>query len=289
MLLAVLSDIHANLPALEATLADAQRHRPDAYVVAGDLNGGPHASETLDLLRSLPGWIIRGNGEGYLIRLWGGDAPAEWRTQRQYGFVRWCAASVRDEDRPFISALPEELRIALPECPAIRLAHGSPGRPAGGIYPSRGDHEARNALALIDEPILICGHTHKQWQVKLDGRLVVNPGAVCGPCDRTVGAQYALLTWRGGRWQAELKQVDYNTAEVRRAFRDSGLLDEGGAFARAVIAGIETGVDVARALLQHAGRFKETQGLGSGPFMPDDIWDAAAESFDWERYERGGQ
>lgn len=123
----------------------------------------------------------------------------------------------------------------------------------------------------------------------LDGRLVVNPGAVCGPCDGTIGAQYAMLKWRGGRWQAELKKVDYNVEDIRRAFRDSGLLHEGGAFARAVIVGIETGVDVARALLGHANRVKEARGFGGERFISDELWDEAVASFDWQRYERGAQ
>lgn len=289
MLLALLSDVHANFPALEAALAAAQQHRPDAYIVAGDLSGGPHPTETLDALRSLQGYIIRGNGESYLLRLWQGEAPVEWQTQRQFGFMRWSANHVEDAHRAYISALPDELRIELPPFAAIRVAHGSPGRPSGGIYPALGEGEALGALARMSEPVLVCGHTHEQWQMRVDCRLVVNPGAVCGPCDGVIGAQYALLRWRGGRWHAELKQVDYNIPEVRRAFKDSGLLEEGGAFARAVIAGIETGIDVARALLQHAYRLKKARGIASDRFMSDELWDEAAESFDWQRYERGGQ
>lgn len=289
MLLAVLSDIHANLPALEAVLEDARPHRPDAYVIAGDLHGGPHPSETLDILRSVPGWTIRGNGETYMIRLWQGDAPIEWQTQRQFAFMRWCANQVRSELRSFVAGLPAELTLTPHGLAPVRLVHGSPGQLTGCLYPSEGAHSIERALDQIDEPVLICGHTHEQWQVELGLRLVLNPGAVCGPCDGTVGAEYALLTWREGRWQAKLRQVDYNIAQVRRAFRESGLLDEGGAFARAVIGGIETGVDVARPLLQHAHQYKKARGFGDGPFMPDDIWDAAAASFDWQRYERGAK
>lgn len=289
MLLALLSDVHANLPALEAVLADARQHRPDAYLIAGDLSGGPQASETLEALRTLPARIIRGNGEGYLMRFWHGDAPVAWQTQRQFGFVRWCANRLGEDERSFICGLPEELRLVPSGCASVRVVHGSPGRPNEGIDPANSERAPAQALALVDEAALVCGHTHKQWQTRIDGRLAVNPGAVCGPCDGTIGAQYALLRWRGGEWRAELKKVNYNTGEVRRAFRESGLLEEGGWFARAVVLGIETGVDVARALLQHASRYKEAQGWGSERFMPDEVWDAAAERFDWQRYERGGQ
>ncbi len=225
MLLALLSDIHANLPALEAVLRDARRDRPDAFLVAGDLSGGPYPNETLDLLRSLPGWTIRGNGEGYLLRFWQGDAPLAWQVQRQFGFMRWCANHVAAEHRSFVMGLAEEVSIALPGLSAIRLVHGSPGRPSGGLHPEN-EGEIEQALALIREPVLVCGHTHAQWQVRLDGRLAVNAGAVCAPCDGTTAAQYVLLRWDGDRWQAQLRQVGYNIAAVRRAFHTSELLAE---------------------------------------------------------------
>ncbi len=285
MLLAVLSDVHANLPALEAVLADAARHRPDAYLVAGDLTGGPHTLEVMGCLRSLPGWLVRGNGDTYMVRLWQGDAPLEWRTHRQFAFMRWSADHLSDEDFAYLAGLPEEITVTPPGPGPLRIVHGSPGEPARGIYPLEDGEQVAHALAAIMEPVLICGHTHEQWQVERDGRLVLNPGAVCGPCDGTVGAEYALLEWQAGRWQAELRKVDYNIPSLRQAFRDSGLLDGGEPFGRAVIAGIETGVDVARAFLQHAYSLPEMR--GGGRFIPDDVWEAAAGSFEWERYERG--
>lgn len=289
MLLAVLSDIHANLPALEAVLTDARRHRPDAYLFAGDMVGGPGNTEAIDCLRSLPGWMIRGNGDTYMVRLWQGDAPPEWRTRKQFAFMRWYASKLRDADFPFLAGLPEEQTVAVDGLAPIRLAHGSPGHPSGGVYPQRDRREIARALARVDEAVLIVGHTHEQWQAEVGGKLVLNPGAVCGPCDGTVGAQYALLAWREDRWQAELKKIDYNIVLVRQEFVDSGLLDRGEPLARAVIAGIETGVDVARALVEYAFALKDTQGFAGEPFVPDHIWDAAAASFDWQRYERGAQ
>jgi len=66
MRLAVISDTHGNLPALEAVLEDIQRHSVDGILVAGDLTGGPYQVETIYLLRSLGAWMIRGNGDSRL-------------------------------------------------------------------------------------------------------------------------------------------------------------------------------------------------------------------------------
>ena len=64
---AVLSDIHGNLPALEAVLADAERQGASGVIIAGDFIGGPFPQETVARLRALDGWLIRGNGENYFL------------------------------------------------------------------------------------------------------------------------------------------------------------------------------------------------------------------------------
>jgi hypothetical protein len=87
--LAVLSDIHSNLPALQAVLEDIEQVRLDGFILAGDYTGCPQAVETIQLLRDLKGWMIQGNGEASLRRLRLGEAPTEWTTLRQFGLLRW--------------------------------------------------------------------------------------------------------------------------------------------------------------------------------------------------------
>jgi len=89
MRLAVLADVHGNLPALEAVLDDVHRHTVDGFIVAGDLIAAPHANETIRLLRSLGSWMIRGNSDDNLLRYNAGDAPEAWRTSRQFGLLRF--------------------------------------------------------------------------------------------------------------------------------------------------------------------------------------------------------
>ena len=83
--LAVLSDIHGNLPALEAVLADVQRQGVDGILVAGDCTGGPHQQAAIDLLRALDSWMIRGNSENYCLAFDTGTAPESWRTSSMDG------------------------------------------------------------------------------------------------------------------------------------------------------------------------------------------------------------
>jgi len=82
MRLAILADIHAHLPALEAVLTDARKNRVDGFIVAGDhINGGPHPNETMGVLRSLENcWMIRGKTDDYLLKFADGTTPPGWRT-----------------------------------------------------------------------------------------------------------------------------------------------------------------------------------------------------------------
>jgi hypothetical protein len=109
----------------------------------------------------------------------------------------------------------------------------------------------------------------------------MNPGAVCGPLDGTVGAQYALLTLRGGGWQAELRVVQYDIRRIHADFIESGLLEQGGALAKAFLASIETGKDVALDYLRHAHGVAKDMGFGDVQWIPDSAWDRAAETFPW--------
>jgi len=287
MLLAVLSDVHANLPALEAVLADAWAYHPDGYVVAGDLTGGPRPNETIARLRTLDAWLIRGNSDNNLLRLGRGEAPPEWYTCRQWALARWSLKQLGEHTYAYLAALPEERVIALPGASPLRVVHGSPGAPADGLDPANERAELDHVMAACVEPVLICGHTHEAWYIEAQGQalasptLVLNPGAVCGPLDGTIGAEYALLEWRDQRWHAHLRQVPYDIGRVRTAFEESGLLAEGGALARAFLRSIETGRNIAEDFLAHAYGLTARAGLPDARWVPDALWDEAAATFAW--------
>jgi len=142
------------------------------------------------------------------------------------------------------------------------------------------------ALSQTDEPVLVCGHTHIPWKWERNGRLALNPGAVCGPLDGYIGAQYALLTWHGDHWAVEHRAVPYDMERLRVSFEESGLLAKGGALARALLLCLVTGRNVWREFLTYARELTAGAGLGDGGIVPDHIWERAEARFDWERVER---
>lgn len=282
MRLAILADTHGNLPALEAVLEDIEQYGVDHIVVAGDLVGGPKPTETIRLLRTLGSWMIRGNSDTNFVRYAIGKPPAEWRTSLQWGLTRWGVHQLDTNALDFIASLPEQRVIDLPNADAIRVVHGSPRNPTGSIYPDRDPATLDLALSQISEPALVCGHTHEPWVRERDGRLALNPGAVCGPLNGDTRAQYALLTWQDERWQVEHRAVSYDLSQIRADFEESGLLKEGGALARSFLLSIETGQNIGDRFLSYAYKLAAEAGHENCTIVPDVTWRRAAETFDWD-------
>jgi len=289
--LAVLADIHGNLPALEAVLAEIQQKGVDGVIVAGDLTGGPHPDETIELLRELGSWMIRGNSDSQLLQLARGAAPAAWYTSRQFALLRWSARHIDPATLSFLESLPQQRVVEIAGAPAIRVVHGSPRHAAESIFPDQQPEILDLALAQVGEPALVCGHTHIPWVRERDGRLALNPGAVCGPLSGDVGAQYALLAWREGpgasraerRWRVEHCTAAYDLARIRADFCASGLLEQGGALARAFLRSIETAQNVALDFLCFAYELAARKGFAGCDVVPDDVWNEAELTFDWNR------
>lgn len=305
MRLAVLADVHGNLPALEAVLCDVQRHSVDGIIVAGDhLTKGPDPAGTLRLLRSLGAWMIRGNTDDRLVAYHAGDAPVSWRVSDQWAALRWLHRHLDADALDFVASLPEQCVVRLDDAHSIRVVHGSPQsasqhlipdrdpvslewfRRAGVLAPARRPVGLDAAFAQINEPVLICGHSHIPWKQEQHLRLALNPGSVGTPANGDVRAQYALLTWHAHSWVVAHRAVSYDLCTVRRAYTASGLLDEGGAAVRAFLLGIETGQAVLGHFVSHVSRLAARAGCEGRDTVPEDVWERAVATFDWETYER---
>lgn len=198
MRLAVLSDVHGNLPALEAVLASLERDPVDGVIIAGDLVGGPQVDETVRLLRPLNPWAIRGNTDTGFLRHYHREVPEAEFTALQFGLVRWGCRNISTETLAWLEALPEQCTVALPGFDPIRVAHGSPRSPTESVFADCDPATLGALLGLVQAPVLVCGHTHIPFSARLGKRLLVNPGSVGAPLNGEVGAQYAVLAWQGG-------------------------------------------------------------------------------------------
>ncbi|MGA5703604.1 metallophosphoesterase family protein [Peterkaempfera bronchialis] len=183
---AVLSDIHGVLPALEAVLAEPDVRTADRIVLTGDLAAGPLPVETLDLLDSLGDralWIS-GNADRELIQ----------GTPSGFPISDWAAGQLRPEQADRLAALPATAELDIDGLGRVLFCHATPRDDEEIVLvDSRADRWAE-VLSTVDRGIgtVVCGHTHMPYARLVHGRLVVNPGSVGMPYGRP-GAHWALL------------------------------------------------------------------------------------------------
>ena len=239
--IAILADIHGNMPALRAVIADLERQAPDEVLVGGDLVGrGPEGSQVVDTIRRL-GWrCLRGNHEDYLLGFVRREVPDDWWTEDEWAASRWMAAELTPAAVEFISELPDELRPA--SAPGLLLVHGSPRSNQDGLGPWTSDQQLARHLESIDENLLVCGHTHRPMIRELHAGRVVNVGAVGLPFNRDRRAQYGMFHYDGESWTTELRGVDYDTRELLDVYEATGFRARGGVTAELIRLEVEQAV-----------------------------------------------
>jgi len=196
-MIALAYDIHGNLPALEAVIADAGD--VDGWVIGGDVAlFGAWPQETIARLRELPGarWL-RGNGERWTASP--SEAPGDPAVQ---GAIAALREVIGPDEVARLGALPESVALG----DDTRCWHGSPVSDVRSFLPEPADDEAE-LLAGVTERRLIFGHTHLQFVRQAGGIELVNPGSVGMPFDGDHRAAYALLHDDG---RIELRRVAYD-------------------------------------------------------------------------------
>lgn len=232
MRIAVVSDIHGNLAALEAVLAELGDRAPDLVLNLGDCATGPlWPAETVDLLDTLTLPTVRGNHDRWL-GVAADDDPSS--------SVRFTREALGEARRRALASLPPSLQPV----DGVLAVHGTPSNDAeylleelvdGRLALARPEAVARR-LGGVRASLVLCGHSHLPGLAELpDGTLVLNPGSVGAPryadnADPTVAeagsthARYAIATMRGGRWSVELHAVAYDreraVAQASRNGRD---------------------------------------------------------------------
>lgn len=260
MRLAILSDIHGNVAALEAVIEDIDHRQVDAVWVGGDLVGrGPEGSAVVHRIRRL-GWpSIGGNHEDYLLDFHHRRTPVEWEGREEWNAARWMTAELDAEAIGFIESLPFSL-----EHEGLKLVHGTPESNRHGIGPWTRDGEIAGHLRKIEESLLACCHTHRPLDRSVEGGRVVNIGSVGLPFNRDRRAQYALFTLGADGWQVEAIQVDYDLEATYRAYERSGFLSAGGVTAQLLLMELEHATPILVPFIEwarHTGREPDTTAL----------------------------
>jgi predicted phosphodiesterase len=236
MRLAVLSDIHGNLPALEAVLDDIQaRGKPDAYMILGDLVAFcPWPAETLAMLRQLPvALFLQGNTDRYVVTgarptMPPVDTVGDWKTmpkklaERDANF-RWTVERLSHGDFEFLRDLPTFLDVDVPRYGRLAAVHANAVDDETFLRPSVTDDELRVHFDL-DARLMLYGHTHCPMDRTMGRgsarRRIINDGSVGLPLDGDPCPAYAILDFKGSRCHASIHRVVYDreavVAELKR-------------------------------------------------------------------------
>jgi putative phosphoesterase len=226
---AVITDIHGNLPALQSTLARIDEIGVDATYCGGDLVGyGPHPNEVCALMaeRAIP--AIYGNYD-YAIARELTDCGCAYVTSHDRAIgqlsVDWTLAHTDAASKGFMRELPFDLRFAVGDS-AVHLVHGSPRKVDEYLFEDKPARLYERLAAAEEADTLVFGHTHKPWIHDFGGVRFVNCGSVGKPKDGDPRAAFALLEADGAHLRATIERVEYDAAAVAREVRAAGLPDE---------------------------------------------------------------
>lgn len=228
MKFAVVSDIHGNLPALQAVIADAPA--VDGWLNLGDIVSGPlWPRETAELLMALDWPTIAGNHERQLLTQ---------RPERMGASDRFAAAAITRKQRAWLASLPAEMQPTA----GLRCVHGSPGNDLqylletvtpDGLREARVD-EVDLRLGRVEAELLLCGHSHVPRDVATAAARIANPGSVglqayddVHPWPHVVEigsphARYAVIEDDGDGWRVLQRAVAYDFEAAARRAEDNG-------------------------------------------------------------------
>jgi predicted phosphodiesterase len=217
MRVAALYDIHGNLVALEAVLAELERLAPDHILVGGDVALGPMPRETLERLATLGDRVtyIRGNCDREMA------TPTEAFKSGAWGMrTAWAASRCTPAQVALLAGLPTTATLAIDGLGPVLFCHGSPRHDDEILTKLSPDERLRAVLSGKEPPVIVSGHTHVQYERDALGRRWINPGSVGMAYERE-----AVACWAMFGPEVSLRRTPYDVERAIRDVRASGFPD----------------------------------------------------------------
>ncbi len=217
--IAVMTDVHANLPALQAALSAIKLEGYDLLVHTGDAIAiGPYPAETLDLLLSIPDiMLVMGNHDAWFADGLPEPRP-DWMSEREYAHQQWTNAAIDPHVRAAVGQWPYLIEQ---EIEGVRLTflHYSLAASGGGFAPiiqHANTEELDGLFASYDSHLIFYGHHHPFSDLQGRARYI-NPGSL--GCYTKAEARYTLVTLQNGRWNIEHRSAPYDDTALFEAFQ----------------------------------------------------------------------
>ena len=228
--IAVLSDMHGNVVALEAVRKAVNREKPDVVLVAGDIvMNGPEPGATVDALREMEGngaIVVQGNTD---IAVADADYAAAFPWLLESGIpdatreaAEWAHDALEDEHLAWLRRLPAERRVRIGD-DLVLVTHASPGSQTQGFDQSLDPSTTTERMFRTDARVICCGHTHIPEVREFGWKVIVNDGSAGYSFDGDATASWALVTLDGETVSAEIRRAEYDNLAVSNAISARGL------------------------------------------------------------------
>ena len=217
---AAVYDIHGNLPALEAVLEEIRAAGVDHVVVGGDVLPGPMSREALASLKTMniPASFIRGNGDREVLEYRKGVESAVISEQFRE-MMRWVAQQLDDKTSEWIATWPVTTSIEIHSLGEVLFCHATPRSDTEMFSSQTSDAQLIPIFEGVSQPIVVCGHTHRQFDRTVGKTRVINAGSVGMPFGAT-GAYWLLLGP-----DVELRRTEYDLAAAAERIRETSYLN----------------------------------------------------------------
>ncbi|MDQ3951411.1 MAG: metallophosphatase family protein [Actinomycetota bacterium] len=211
--MAALYDLHGNLGALDAVLSEARAEGVDLVVFGGDLAWGALPRETVERAADprLPALYVRGNGDREVAEP---PEDGDWVAE----IARWCHDRLDPAQRTFLMTQPEAATAEVAGLGKVYFCHGSPRSDEERLTFLTPEERMRAAVADVRAEVVVCGHTHMQFDRTAGSVRVVNAGSVGMPYEGRPGAYWCLLDATG----VSLRRTEYDVAGAAAAVESSG-------------------------------------------------------------------
>ena len=226
MIIALISDIHGNLPALKAVIKDASQANAQEIWCLGDLVGYlPFPNECISLIQKKTSASIVGNYDLKVIDF--EKEKREWKQSKKpakFDAFEWNSRNLNPQSQRYIRSLPVNIRRKIGKF-KILLTHGSPQNIEEPVLPETPQERLIELCKTANADIIVMGHTHQFMNRKVSNQWFINPGSVGLPVKKDLRASYALLEIKQGKIQVVERKIEYDVSKVVKALKGINLSD----------------------------------------------------------------
>ncbi|AGB42089.1 phosphoesterase, MJ0936 family [Halobacteroides halobius DSM 5150] len=227
MRLAIISDIHSNIYALEEVLEDIKGRKVTQIVCAGDLVGyNPFPNQVIERIQEEEIKTVQGNYDDAIGNnriACGCDYKTEKAKKIGLNSIQFSSTETTEENKEFLSNLSQELKLELADYEVL-LVHGSPRRLNEYLYAD--SEQVKEVTVELEADILLCGHTHQPYHKIINDKHVINVGSIGKPKHGNPNAVYTILEIKNKQVKTEFIEVPYPVDKVTAKIKETDLADE---------------------------------------------------------------